>query len=59
MPAGGASIVEFTADVPGTYVLVDHALARMDKGAWGTLSVEGEERPDIFFGNADDEHTGH
>ncbi|MHB1086320.1 MAG: copper-containing nitrite reductase [Minisyncoccota bacterium] len=55
VPAGGATIVEFTADVPGTYVLVDHALARMDKGAWGTLKVEGVARPDIFdgiFGNS-------
>jgi nitrite reductase (NO-forming) len=50
VPAGGATIVEFTADVPGTYVLVDHALARMDKGAWGTLKVEGVARPDIFEG---------
>lgn len=59
IPAGGATIVEFTADVPGTYVLVDHALARMDKGAWGTISVVGEERPDIFFGEASSGATGH
>src|SRR3989344_2365879 len=59
VPAGGAAITEFTADVPGTYVLVDHALARMDKGAWGTLSIEGEERPDIFFGDSSGDHGGH
>lgn len=59
VPAGGASIVEFTADVPGTYVLVDHALARMDKGAWGTLSIEGEARPEIFFGDASGASAGH
>ncbi len=59
VPAGGATIVEFTADVPGTYVLVDHALARMDKGAWGTLTVVGEERPDIFFGTPSTGTTGH
>ncbi len=58
VPAGGASIVEFIADVPGTYVLVDHALARMDKGAWGTLRVEGEERPEIFFGDSSGSHGG-
>ena len=52
VPAGGATIVEFTADVPGTYVLVDHALARLDKGAWGTLSIIGSARPDIFDGDA-------
>ncbi len=59
VPAGGAAIVEFTADVPGTYVLVDHALARMDKGAWGTLSIEGEPRPDIFFGDSSSDSGGH
>ena len=30
VPAGGASIVEFKVDVPGKYILVDHALARLD-----------------------------
>lgn len=59
VPAGGATIVEFTADVPGTYVLVDHALARLDKGAWGTLSIIGEPRPEIFDGDASGDHSGH
>lgn len=45
---GGASIVEFTADVPGNIILVDHALARMNKGAWAIIAVEGEEQPDIY-----------
>lgn len=45
---GGASIVEFTVDVPGKYLLVDHALARMNKGAWAVLEVEGADTPDIF-----------
>lgn len=45
---GGASIVEFTVDVPGKYLLVDHALARMNKGAWAVLEVTGEENPEIF-----------
>ena len=45
---GGASIVEFTVDVPGKYLLVDHALARMNKGAWAVLEVTGDEKPDIF-----------
>jgi nitrite reductase (NO-forming) len=59
VPAGGATIVEFKTDVPGTYVLVDHALARMDKGAWGTIAVEGEERPEIFFGDSSGNNPGH
>lgn len=45
---GGASIVEFVAEVPGNIVLVDHALARMNKGAWAIIEVEGEPRPDIY-----------
>jgi len=45
---GGATIVEFTVDVPGKYILVDHALARMNKGAWAVLQVEGEENPEVF-----------
>ncbi len=59
VPAGGAAMVEFIADVPGTYVLVDHALARMDKGAWGTISVMGEPRPDIFDGVVSPTAGGH
>lgn len=45
---GGSSIVEFTLDVPGKYLLVDHALARMNKGAWAVLEVTGEENPAIY-----------
>ena len=45
---GGASIVEFTLDVPGKYLLVDHALVRMNKGAWAVLEVSGAENPEIF-----------
>lgn len=59
IPAGGAAIVEWKADVPGVYVLVDHALARLDKGAWGTLLVTGEERPEIFKGIIDPQAKGH
>lgn len=52
VPAGGSTIVEFKTEVPGNYILVDHALARLDKGLWGTFAVEGEEMPEIFRGNA-------
>lgn len=45
---GGASIVEFTVDVPGKYLLVDHALARMNKGAWAVLEVIGDQNNDVF-----------
>lgn len=45
---GGSSIVEFTVDVPGKFLLVDHALARMNKGAWAVLEVSGAEQSHIF-----------
>lgn len=48
VPAGGATIVEFEVEVPGTYILVDHAIFRTAKGAVGHLVVTGEERPDIY-----------
>ncbi len=45
---GGSSIVEFTVDYPGKYLLVDHALARMNKGTWAVLEVTGEKNPDVI-----------
>jgi nitrite reductase (NO-forming) len=48
VPPGGATIVEFTTQVPGTYTLVDHSLGRLEKGAAGQLVVEGPANPDIF-----------
>lgn len=50
---GGSSIVEFKADVPGKYILVDHALSRMNKGAWAILEVEGNPSPEIFKGRGE------
>jgi nitrite reductase (NO-forming) len=50
VPAGGAVITEFKLDVPGNYTLVDHALARMERGLVGVLHVEGPPNPDIFHG---------
>jgi hypothetical protein len=44
VPAGGATIVEFKVDVPGTFILVDHSLTRaFNKGALGMLKVTGPE----------------
>ena len=50
IPAGGAVMVEFKAEYPGKYILVDHALSRVDRGAWGLLHVEGEADPSIYDG---------
>jgi len=45
---GAATMVEFGLQVPGTCVIVDHALSRLNKGAAGHLVVEGDEAPDIY-----------
>jgi nitrite reductase (NO-forming) len=50
VPAGGATVVDFTLREPGNYVLVDHALARVNRGAWGVLHVSGPADPTIFSG---------
>ncbi len=51
IPAGGAAIVEFKVDVPGTFILVDHSIFRaFNKGALGMLKVEGEENKKVYSG---------
>ncbi len=49
-PPGGASVVDFKVEVPGNYILVDHALARAERGLVGILRVEGPPNPDIYNG---------
>jgi nitrite reductase (NO-forming) len=48
VPPGGAVAVDFKVEVPGTFLLVDHALSRAARGLIGQLVVEGEAQPDIF-----------
>lgn len=48
VPAGGAAVVEFKLDVPGRYILVDHALSRLERGLAGLLVVEGPGNPAVF-----------
>jgi nitrite reductase (NO-forming) len=50
VPAGGATMVEFTLDVPGRYILVDHSLSRLERGLVGFLEVEGPENKEIYDG---------
>jgi len=50
VPPGGATMVEFDLEVPGNYILVDHALSRLQRGLAGYLIVEGPEAPEIFNG---------
>jgi nitrite reductase (NO-forming) len=48
VPPGGAVAVEVKLDVPGRFLLVDHALSRMEKGLMGIVNVEGPGNPDVF-----------
>lgn len=48
IPSAGAAIVEFKVDVPGAYLLVDHSIFRVAKGAVGVLTVTGDENTDTF-----------
>jgi len=59
VPPGGATVVEFTMDVPGRYIMVDHALSRLERGLVGFLYAEGEENPDIFGAEGFPEEAGH
>jgi nitrite reductase (NO-forming) len=47
---GGAVITEFKLHVPGNYTIVDHALARVERGLAGLLIVEGAPNPEIYNG---------
>ncbi|MGB0918695.1 MAG: c-type cytochrome, partial [Flavobacteriales bacterium] len=51
IPAGGAAMVEFKIDVPGTFILVDHSIFRaFNKGALGMLKAEGTENKSVYSG---------
>jgi nitrite reductase (NO-forming) len=45
---GSATMAELTMPVPGTFLIVDHSLSRLEKGAAGQLVVEGAHNPEIF-----------
>ncbi len=51
IPAGGSAMVDFKVEVPGTYIMVDHALFRaFNKGALGMLKVTGPEDLIVYSG---------
>jgi nitrite reductase (NO-forming) len=56
---GGSTVVEFTLEVPGRYILVDHALSRAERGLVGFLIVEGPENHDVFFSEETPGAGGH
>jgi nitrite reductase (NO-forming) len=51
VPSGGAAMVEFHTEVPGSYVLVDHSIFRaFNKGALAILKVDGPENKTVYSG---------
>lgn len=67
IPAGGSAVVEFTPPVPGTFLLVDHAIFRLHHGAVGSINVWGQENAEVFEPKtsrnmvpmSEDAHLGH
>jgi nitrite reductase (NO-forming) len=56
VPAGGAAIVTFKVNVPGTYIIVDHSLTRaFNKGALAQIKVSGDEDKVVYSGKISDE----
>ncbi|ANK79828.1 MAG: nitrite reductase, copper-containing [Rhizobiales bacterium NRL2] len=45
---GGATVADVTFDVPGRYLLVDHALSRLERGLVAEIEVEGPKNPEIY-----------
>src|SRR5258708_4889607 len=51
VPPGGATMTELTLTVPGPYMLEDHHITRLEKGAYAHLHVQGDENPSEFEQN--------
>jgi nitrite reductase (NO-forming) len=45
---GMAVMAELTFDAPGRYMIEDHHITRLDKGAMAEILVGGSEQPEIF-----------
>ncbi|HEY1296166.1 MAG TPA: copper-containing nitrite reductase [Chloroflexota bacterium] len=52
VPPGGATITELTLTVPGTFMMEDHHITRLEKGAFAHLQVQGADNPAEFEQNA-------
>jgi nitrite reductase (NO-forming) len=48
VPPGGATMAELKLDVPGHYMIEDHHITRLEKGAMADFNVEGDAAPDVF-----------
>jgi nitrite reductase (NO-forming) len=55
IPAGGAAIVEFKCETPGSLTLVDHSIFRaFNKGALAQIKVLGKENHKVYSGKQKD-----
>ncbi|SMF56480.1 nitrite reductase (NO-forming) [Tistlia consotensis] len=45
---GGATVAEVTFEVPGRYLVVDHALSRLERGLVAQIAVDGPQNPQVF-----------
>lgn len=52
VPSGGAAIIEVKASKPGNFAIMDHAIARMEKGDMAVLQVKGEDDPQLMHAGA-------
>jgi len=43
VPPGSSAILGLTASMPGNFTIIDHAMARMEKGLMGILEVTGTQ----------------
>jgi nitrite reductase (NO-forming) len=60
VPPGGATVVDFRTLMPGRYMLVDHALSRMERGLMGFIMVDGQDNSDIYHSDyAPSPNSGH
>ncbi|MBT3342479.1 MAG: nitrite reductase, copper-containing [Gemmatimonadetes bacterium] len=56
IPSGGATMVEFRMQVPGSYYIVDHSIFRaFNKGALGVLTATGDENKTVYSGKVMEE----
>jgi nitrite reductase (NO-forming) len=53
VPPGAATIAELKLDVPGKYMIVDHALSRVERGLAGVLQVEGQQQDVTLYKDYD------
>jgi len=51
VPPGGATVVDVKLEVPGKFMLVDHALSRVERGLAGVLEVTGPDNPNVYKDN--------